>query len=69
MTCGSYCEHGGICELAAGHDGLHDSGYCQWDDAHALTEWEADEVLASKPSGASYLAFKDALGVRGRGLL
>jgi hypothetical protein len=57
--CGSYCEHGGICILEAGHEGLHDSDYCRWDDAHALTEWEAD----------AYVGLKDRLGVRGKGLL
>jgi hypothetical protein len=42
--CDSNCEHGGVCILAYGHDGLHDSRYCQWDDEHALSPEEADEV-------------------------
>ena len=46
--CWSYCEHGGVCELLEGHDGLHDSRYCQWDDDHAVSEEEADETLRAK---------------------
>jgi hypothetical protein len=68
ISCGSYCEHGGICELPKGHEGLHDSRYCQWDDAHALTEWEADQVLSQAPGGTDYLDFKNSLGVTGLGL-
>jgi hypothetical protein len=49
--CDSYCEHGGVCEKDRGHDGLHDSGYCQWDDARGLTKAEAD-VLLIQNSGA-----------------
>ena len=59
--CGSYCDHGGICELPRGHEGLHDSGYCQWDDEHALTEAEADALLTKTAGGRGYLAMKYAL--------
>lgn len=61
-ACRSYCEHGGICELEAGHDGLHDSRYCQWDDDHALTEEEADAVAARSTYGADYLRLKAVVG-------
>jgi hypothetical protein len=44
----SYCEHGGVCELPDGHDGLHDSGYCQWSDDEALTKDAADAILIAK---------------------
>ncbi len=46
--CKSYCEHGGVCELDAGHDGLHDSRYCQWDDDHAVPKQQADDELVTK---------------------
>lgn len=59
--CPHYCEHGGICELPSGHEGLHDSGYCQWDDAHSLTEDEADALLATKSGGDTYLSIKQTL--------
>lgn len=59
--CGSYCEHGGICVLNRGHTGLHDSRYCQWDDAHALTEDEADNVLLETTNGRDYLMVKTVL--------
>jgi hypothetical protein len=45
MACRSYCEHGGVCILDEGHEGLHDSDYCQWDDEHALTKEAADALL------------------------
>lgn len=44
--CNSFCSHGGCCMLDAGHEGLHDSTYCTWTDDEALTEEEADKVLA-----------------------
>jgi hypothetical protein len=53
--CNSYCEHGGICMRERGHEGLHDSEYCQWDDAHALTEEDADRAIAEARGGAQYL--------------
>lgn len=53
--CGSYCSHGGRCESLTGHDGLHDSGYCTWTDAEALTRQAADDVLRTKRGGAGYL--------------
>jgi hypothetical protein len=47
-NCWSYCSHGGICVLEAGHEGLHDSEYCQWADAEALTKDAADAVFRRK---------------------
>ena len=55
--CKSYCQHGGRCESDAGHDGLHDSGYCTWTDAEALTHEAADEVLRTKTGGDMYLDY------------
>jgi len=60
--CDSYCEHGGVCELELGHEGLHDSRYCQWDDAHALTKAEADEILcATNPVSGPMIAALDGM--------
>lgn len=54
--CGSYCSHGGRCVKDAPHEGeLHDSAYCTWSDAEALTKDAADAVLRTKPAGAAYL--------------
>ena len=39
--CISFCSHGGICELDAGHEGLHDSRFCTWTDDEAI--WQAAE--------------------------
>lgn len=49
--CMTYCTHGGICELESGHDGLHDSSYCQWPDTQSATRRDADEILSAKPGG------------------
>jgi hypothetical protein len=46
--CDSYCTHGGICELNAGHEGQHDSRYCQWTDAEALSKSDADDLFRDK---------------------
>jgi hypothetical protein len=46
--CATYCEHGGVCELSSGHDGKHDSGYCQWTDEQAISREEADRRLIGK---------------------
>lgn len=43
--CDSNCEHGGVCTLSAGHAGQHDSGYCQWSDAQAIPQEEADRIM------------------------
>lgn len=56
ILCTSYCSHGGRCELKPGHDVLHNSGYCTWPDAEALTREAADAVLYDKPGGAEFLA-------------
>lgn len=55
VLCGSYCSHGGRCVLDGDHDGLHDSKYCTWTDAEALSREDADDVLRTKPKGADYL--------------
>lgn len=60
MICESYCSHGGVCKLEPGHDGLHDTGYCTWSDAEALSEVEANEVLREKPGGDDVIAFWNA---------
>lgn len=67
--CDSYCSHGGRCESPRGHDGLHDSGYCTWTDAGALTREAADAVLAAKPGGAGFLAAEQPLADLFEGLL
>jgi hypothetical protein len=46
--CNAYCSHGGRCVLDDGHEGLHDSEYCQWSDAESLTKEAADAVLIEK---------------------
>lgn len=53
MSCNSYCEHGGICVLEDGHEGRHDSGYCQWDDKEGITKEKADKLMlkAAKRQG------------------
>lgn len=55
VLCGSYCSHGGRCESRSGHDGLHDSGYCTWTDAEALSREQADAVLGSTAAGQDFL--------------
>jgi len=62
MDCNSYCSHGGVCELEDGHEGQHDSRYCQWSDDEALDKDEADRRLMQKgreqgvPTFAQFLA-------------
>ncbi len=53
--CDHYCTHGGRCVLDRGHDGLHDTRYCQWPDTESLNRQAADEVLAGKPDGQDFL--------------
>lgn len=55
--CDSYCSHGGRCESRPGHDGLHDSRYCTWTDAEALSRDQADAVLGRTPEGADFLNY------------
>lgn len=59
--CRSYCQHGGVCELAAGHEGLHDSRYCTWTDAESIAKDHADAILASKPGGSEILGIIDMM--------
>ena len=50
--CETYCSHGGVCELDAGHEGPHDSGYCTWTNEEAISRDAADELLAARgPEG------------------
>lgn len=46
--CRTYCPHGGICVLDAGHEGLHSSDYCTWNDAESLSNEEADRLIIEK---------------------
>lgn len=46
--CVSYCSHGGVCILDAGHEGQHDSDYCQWGDSEALDKTTADALFYAK---------------------
>lgn len=58
--CDSYCEHGGVCMREFGHDGLHDSKYCQWDDEHALSKEDANAVFRGKsPIAEAVIALTD----------
>ena len=41
--CNSYCSHGGVCVLDAGHKGKHDSKWCQWTDEQAISEDDANQ--------------------------
>lgn len=62
MNCESYCSHGGVCELEAGHEGLHDSRYCKWTDAESIPRAEANAILAaSGPVGALIAEMDEAL--------
>lgn len=62
LPCDSYCQHGGVCVLNLGHEGLHTSRYCEWDDAHALDRETADAVyLAKNPRGAWITELEGAL--------
>lgn len=51
--CETYCSHGGVCELEQGHEGQHDSRYCQWGDDESLSRDEANAVLETKPGGTA----------------
>lgn len=53
-NCESYCSHGGVCELEAGHEGRHDSRYCQWSDDEALDKGTADAVLRNNGQSNGY---------------
>lgn len=55
--CDSYCSHGGRCTKDPRHEGLHDSNYCTWVDAEALTHEQADAVLSTKTGGQEYLDY------------
>lgn len=56
MGCETYCSHGGVCELDADHEGLHDTRFCQFTDEEAITQEEADEIIAQQPGGVELLA-------------
>ena len=52
MKCWSYCSHGGVCVLDAGHEDLHNSNYCTWSDAESISREAADRILMSNgPQG------------------
>jgi len=55
VMCDSYCSHGGRCVKNPDHKGKHDSKYCKWTDAEALSREQADEVLRGNPDGAEFL--------------
>ena len=55
--CHSYCKHGGVCTLEPGHEGKHNSTYCDWTDEEALTRDQANDVLALDPAGAAIAMF------------
>lgn len=61
--CWAYCSHGGVCEKEAGHEGLHDTRYCTWADAEALTKEAADQIFLQKggEAAARILAVTDLL--------
>lgn len=60
--CISYCQHGGVCERERGHDGKHDSGYCEWTDAEAVTKAEGDALArAASPFGELFVAVDDVV--------
>lgn len=50
MTCETYCEYGGICNLEKGHEGLHDTGYCKF--AKGTPKEVADSLFIQKAGGA-----------------
>jgi hypothetical protein len=56
VNCETYCSHGGVCELEAGHAGQHDSRYCQWSDTESIGRDEANRHLADMPGGQDMVA-------------
>jgi hypothetical protein len=63
--CDSYCSHGGVCVLDRGHEGLHDSRFCRWSDAEALTRDAANVVIASQPGGEDFVRTWELIVPRG----
>lgn len=55
IMCDSYCTHGGRCTKEPGHAGDHDTDYCTWTDAEALTREQADEVMGRTQQGRDFL--------------
>lgn len=66
MTCETYCEHGGICDLEKGHEGLHDTGYCKF--AEGTSKEIADTLFIQKagPIAEIVISLGDALSKRER---
>ena len=62
--CNAYCSHGGICVLNAGHEGQHDTKYCQWGDEDSISKQEADSLLRTKPGGDLILLMSDLFNAR-----
>lgn len=62
-VCDIYCSHGGVCLLSPGHGGLHDTGYCRFADAEAITRWAAFAMDAGnrekQTANAAILAVED----------
>ena len=48
FPCGRRCSHGGCCTLDGGHDGDHDTGFCTYSDDEALSDFDGDELFASR---------------------
>jgi hypothetical protein len=55
MTCETYCSHGGVCGREAGHEGQHDTGYCKFGDAEAVSRSEANAAVESALRGLAGL--------------
>lgn len=45
--CGTYCSHGGVCDIDAPHPGQPHSasGYCTWNDDESIDKEEADDLF------------------------
>ena len=46
--CGRRCCHGGCCILPEGHEGNHDTEFCQFSEAEALSDEDGDNLAISK---------------------
>lgn len=56
--CLAYCSHGGVCNREDGHEGKHDSDYCQWTDEESISYDEAQSRLAARSEQGQLLAFE-----------
>ena len=48
LDCNANCKHGGVCEGVLGHEGPHNSGYCQWESKDSISQEQADEIMRRK---------------------